>query len=269
MTDSSGPGPGSRIKCFNVGIADLGDVEGFDSPTQENVVYGLKFVAGVYRRFVVPNSPGQETFEGLNTDDAKAKVEYTLLKNAEGIWTLIDKPNWIIDIQITPTSVMSGKTDSLKKVINNGSALLSYVPSKKKSVLISEVNDSYYLTRNNEVLSSIPVFLSMVAEFPDSKFKVNRESSTTIIEVFLKNPPEDHIEILPGLSIKWTSEASQKVCGILLTNGEPQSSIPGVEFTASNTINLKKILFNDDIHFRKLSYVDRTLSQHYLTSIMP
>ena len=276
MTDSSGPGI-RREKCFSVGIVDLGDVEGFDSIPQENAIYGLKFNSGVYKRSIVPtSSPGREeretTFENLNNvdfNDAKIHTHYSLVKNAAGVWILVERPNWIIDIRITPTSVLSGRSNGLKKIMNNGSALLSYVPSKNKGVVIIEQDDDYYLSRNNEVGSNISVFLTMTAEFPDEKFKINKESSTAVIEVFLLNPPEDFVQVLPGLSLKWTNEAAQKVCGILLTNGTPSSSIPGVEFNASNTITFKRIVFSDDLYFRKLSYIDRTLSQNYLITIMP
>ena len=265
----SGPGA-RREKCFSVGLVDLGDVEGFDSAPQENEIYGLKFNSGFYRRSVVPTSPGREetNFEELvNTEDAKIHVHYCLVKNAEGIWSLIDTPNWIIDIQIIPMSLMSGKSNRLKKIMNRGSALISYVPSKNKSVLISEFDDSYYLTRNDEVESAIPVFLSMISDFPDQKFKVSKEFSTTIIDLFLLNPPEDFVQILPGFSIKWASEAAQKRCCLVLKNGEPWFSLPGIQFDTSHIITLKKIVFNDNIHFRKLLYVDRIVSENYLISI--
>ena len=272
MTDSSGPGS-QREKCFSIGITDLSDLDGFDNTPKENTIYGLKFNSGFYRRAILPSSPDHKdiNFEDVvNVNGAEVFVHYSLVKNKEGIWSLIESPKWIIDITITPTSVMSGKSNGLKKIMNNGSALISYVPSRKKGVVVTnKLNDGYYLIRNNETDLSIPVFLSMALEFPDEKFKISKVSSTTVIEVFLWEPPIDFIEILPGLSLKWTSQAALKLCGILLVNGVPQASLPGVEFQASDTINLKKILFSDKLYFRKLSYTDRTLSEDYLISIMP
>ena len=271
MVDMSGPGS-RRWNCFSVGLSDLCNVDGFDNAAEENVIYGLQFNSGIYTRSVIaPPSRSQEgetNFEELvNANDAKINVHYSLVKNIDGIWNLIESPNWLIDITITPMSVMPGKSNRLKKIMNRGSALISYESSKKNGVLITEMNDSYYLAQNTE--TNVPVFLGLIAAFPDQKFKVNKTSSTTVIEVFLLDSTDEFVEIVPGLSLKWTREAAHKVCGILLENGNPMPSIRGVEFEALSVIHLRKILFSNKLHFRKLLYVERNISRNYLISIMP
>ncbi len=302
MGDQSGPG---RRKCFGVGIVDLGDVEGFDSPAEDNKLYGLEFGNGVYRRHPIeippagnnagnnvgldPNvgvedkvygfkfnnnsytqeelSPGQlEDLSNVDFKNVQQNVKYSLIKNEANKWLVIKPPKWIVNLSITPQNAFVGKQHRLKKIRNNGTALIAYVPNKRNSIYVHVRDNEYYLQRSNEVNLSIPVHLEMLEEFREQNYKVNR-TSTVYIELFLQAPSTEFITILPGMKIKWTASEENKLCKICLRGADVTTNLPGVTFENRAPFKIDKIPFNPTALFKRLLYTSEIVPDEYLVSM--
>ena len=300
MGDQSGPG---RKRCWGVGIVDLVDVEGFDSPPEDNKLYGLEFGNGVYRRQVIEipevdnnnlgldpaagvqdkiygfkfknNSytqeeikPGElENLSNVNFQDAQPNVKYSLLKNTANKWVVIKQPNWIVDLSITPQNTFVGKQHRLKKIINNGAAFISYISNRKNGIYVYEKDNEYYLQRSNEVGLSTAIFLEMLEEFRELNYKVNRQS-TILIELFLLGPaPDEFLTILPGVKIKWTANEVNKSVKIYIRGSTTTASLSGVTFENTPTIKIDKIGFHTSVLFKRLLYTNETVPPEYLTSL--
>ena len=299
MGDNSGPG---RKRCVGSSLVDLADVEGFDNPPIKNKVYGLEFANGIYRRHSIDGSSGGnnnlldtsigeedkiygfkfkdnsytqeiikpekfEELENVNFENAQPNVMYQLVKNSIGEWFLMKHINWIIDVNVNPQNIFMGKQQKLKKIMNSGTALVSYVSNRKNGIFIHEQNNKYFLKRNNEVDAVTPVFLEMLNDFNESKFKLN-DSSTIVIELFLLTEPSEFLTILQGLNIKWTSEDVNKSCFIYLRGKtENGATLPGVTFEKDETIKIDKIGTQNNFYFKRLLFINEKLPMEYLRTL--
>ena len=299
MGEQSGPG---RKKCWGVGIVDLADIEGFDSPAEDNKIYGLEFGLGVYRRqaIEIPEAgnnlgldptvgvqdkvygfkfgngaytqeeikPGElEDLSNVDFQNVQPNIKYSLLKNTANKWVVINQPNWKVDLSITPQNVFVGKQHRLKKIINNGAAFISYISNKKNSIYLHEKDNEYYLQRSNEVNFNINVFLEMLEEFRELNYKVNR-NSTIVIDLFLQRAPVDFLTILPGVKIKWTAAEENKPVRIYIRGSSAATaSLPGVTFEINTPIKIDKIAFNPTVLFKRLLYTNEIVPADHLNSL--
>ena len=132
-------GPGSVRKCHRVTLADLGDTEGFDGDGEEDQLYAFQLTDEMYRRKKLPlEEDGLPKFEGLSNVDvtyATPKRVHTLVYTGER-WLPFADPSqqtgWIADIKISSLYVVTGQQHKVRKVVNSGNRLCSYVPKTKK-----------------------------------------------------------------------------------------------------------------------------------------
>ena len=296
MGDNSGPG---RRKCFGVSLVDLGDVEGFDSPPINNQVYGLEFANGIYRRKDISTGTAEsnlldtsigvedkvygfkfknnaynqeeikpeklEELSDVDFKDAEINVKYNLIKNNKGKWFLMKPINWVINLSVTPQNIFVGKQHRLKKIMNNGSALVSYVSNKRQSIFIQEKDNDYYLKRSEDIADNIPVFLQILDEFNEAKLKVSR-NSTIVIELYLQNAPTEAITILPGVKINWNAAQANKNCVIFIrgTDQTPHVSLRDVTITLETPVKIDKIEIKNSLYLKRLLYINELLPIEYL-----
>ena len=303
MGDNSGPG--RRKKCVGPSLVDLSDIEGFDNTPINNKVYGLEFANGIYRRKSIEEGTNNnnnnnnlldtsigvedkiygfkfknnaytqeiikpyklEELSNVEFQDVEPNQSYQLVKNSIGSWFLMKNINWIIDVSVTPKSLFVGKQNRLKKIMNNGTALISYIPNRKNSIYIFEQENNYYIKRNNDVDNSTPVFLTALQEFENEKFEIN-DNSTIVMEIHLLSAPNDFVQLLPGVIIKWTETDENKSCFIFL-RGTNQSgaTLSSVTFQIEKPIKIDRIGTNNNFYFKKLLYVNEKLPMEYLRTL--
>lgn len=267
---SSGPG---RRACFNTSLSDLGDVDGFDREADSETVYALKYSNGVYKRHEAPTLLGAHKLEDLsdvNLADAQPNVLYNILKNNEGKWVLLKKPNWVVDLAITPSTVMMGVQHFVNKITNLGTELVSYAPSKKNGVLLVQRENAsgdrhYYMSRYGDLRTEATVHLGIIQEF-ETAYKVNR-NSTLYMEVFLLEPPEDFITVIPGLNIKWGADNANKHCIICVRGGEAFSKLTGIQFQTRTNMAINKIMLPQNLQFKCLKLIEEVLPQDFLEAL--
>jgi hypothetical protein len=164
---------------------------------------------------------------------------------------------------------MVGKNYSVIIFLNKGLLLASYVPSKKKSIIVGkDPNDEnkYVLSSNRGNVRNIS--LSMVSPFShDLKVKPD---STLLIRVFLGEAPNDFVEILPGLKIKWPTSRNMSFCTILIMGDIQKCTFSDVELQIAdnNIISFSRITLQN-IHLSKLQYIDSILPNSYLEAVIP
>ena len=141
MVDADGSG--SVRKCPGVALADLGDVEGFDRSGEEDQLYALQLSDGVYKRKKLTPSEGIRSlkFEELSDVDISHAVPRRLhsLAFTGSKWVAFADPvtqtGWLIDLKISSPYVVTGKEHKLRKVVNSGTGLCSYIPETKNIVV--------------------------------------------------------------------------------------------------------------------------------------
>ena len=143
MVDAGGPG--SVRKCPGVALADLGDVEGFDRSGEEDHLYAFQLSDGVYKRKKLPPSEGIRSlkFEELSDVDISHAVPRRLhsLAFTGDKWVAFADPAqqtcWLIDLKIASPYVVTGKEHNLRKVVNSGTRLCSFIP-ETRNIIVSE-----------------------------------------------------------------------------------------------------------------------------------
>ena len=105
---------------------------------------------------------------------------------------------WLVDMKVSAPYVVTGQQHKIRKVINAGTRLCSFVPETKNVV----VSEHYTLKTSN----SQPGVLKMVSEFaPAGIIGVGLPTSTILLELFLGDRPcGDFVNVLPGFVLKWT-----------------------------------------------------------------
>ena len=113
----------------------------------------------------------------------------------------------MVDIRISSPYVATGQHHKVRKVTNSGTRLCSYIPETRNVV----VSEQHTLKTSN----SREGILKMISEFsPAGIIGAGKEpTSTILLEVILGDPPDDLVEILPGVKLKWTSAHAQKELG--------------------------------------------------------
>ena len=102
---------------------------------------------------------------------------------------------------------MTGKEHKLRKVVNSGTGLCSYIP-ETKNIVVSEAPDrSYMLKTGNGKRGS----LKMVSELPPAGIiGLGLSVSTILLEMVLGDGPDDFVDVLPGFKLTWPQKYANK-----------------------------------------------------------
>ncbi|MEW8446334.1 MAG: hypothetical protein AB2661_20810 [Candidatus Thiodiazotropha sp.] len=172
----------------------------------------------------------------------------------------IQQTGWLIDMKISSPFVMTGKKHKLQKVVNSGTRLCSYIP-ETRNIVVSEAPDhSCVLKTGNDKRGS----LKMVSEFPSSGIiPLGLSSSTILLEIVLGDMPDDFVDVLPGLQLKWPQKHVNQGVGIHIIGQET----PRVQFTLqdiqhkTNFLRLTlENLFIGPVSFKRLRFTPGKLS---------
>ena len=116
------------------------------------------------------------------------------------------EPGYLGDLCEPRPYVVTGWEHKVRKVMNSGTRLCSYVPETKKVV----VSERYTLKTSN----GQPGILKMVSEFaPVGITGVGLPTSTILLELVLGDRPGGFIDVLPGFTLKWTQAHVNKEGG--------------------------------------------------------
>ena len=143
MADAGGPR--STGQCPGLALADLGDTEGFEKDGEEGQLYGLQLSDGVYKRKKVVTQEGggaQKLGELRDVDVSYASPKRLhMLAFTGSRWVAFADPvqetGWLMDVKVSAPYVVTGQQHKIRKVINAGIRLCSYVPGTK-NVVVSE-----------------------------------------------------------------------------------------------------------------------------------
>ena len=95
---------------------------------------------------------------------------------------------------------MTGKEHKLRKVVNSGTRLCSFIPRTRHIIVSKEPGPSYVLKTGNDKRGS----LKMVSEFPPAGIVgLGLSVSTILLEIVLGDGPDDFVDVLPGFKFKW------------------------------------------------------------------
>ena len=200
--------PGSVRKCPGVALADLGDVEGFNTSGEEDQLYAFQLSDGVYKRKKFTSSEGIRSlkFEELSDVDISHAVPRRLhsLAFTWDKWVAFADPvqqtGWLIDLKIASPYVVTGKEHKLRKVVNSGTRLCSFIPETRNIIVSKAQGPSYVLKTGNGKWGS----LKMVSEFPPAGIVgLGLSVSTIFLEIVLGDGPDDFVDVLPGFKLKW------------------------------------------------------------------
>ena len=111
--------------------------------------------------------------------------------------------------------VVTGKEHKLRKVVNSGTWLCSFIP-ETRNIVVSKAPDAalaarYVLKTGNGKRGS----LKMVSEFPPAgTIGLGLSVSTILLEIVLGDGPDDFIDVLPGFTLKWPQKYANQGVGI-------------------------------------------------------
>ena len=247
MVDSGGPR--SVRKCHGIALVDLSDTEGFSREGKEDRLYAFQLSEGVYKRnFVTLEGEGSQKFElsDIDTSHAVPKRIYMLAFTGSK-WVPFADPlqqtGWLTDIKNISPHVVTGKEHKVRKVVNTGTRLCSYIP-ETKNIVIEEAQDklSYILKTSNSRQGT----LKMASEFsPAGIIGLGLASSTILLEIFLGDRPDDFVDVLPGFKLKWPQKHANEKIGVRILVKE----IPEVNLT------LESIQHQTDYRFLNLDKI--------------
>ena len=129
----------------------------------------------------------------------------------------VQQTGWLIDLKISSPFIVTGKNHKLRKVVNSGTRLCSFIPE----------------TRN------------------------------IVLEIVLGDRPDDFVDVLPGLKLKWPQKHANQGVGIHVIVQET----PRVQFTLQDIqheadfclLNLDKLFISPD-SFKRLQFTPGELS---------
>ena len=197
MVDAGGPG--SVRNCPRVALADLGDVEGFDRSGEEDQLYAFQLSDGVYKRkkFIPSESLKFEELSDVDISHAVPRRLHSLAFTGSK-WVAFADPlqqtGWHIDLKIASPYVVTRKNQRLRKVVNSGTQLCSYI-SETKNVVVQGApgRSSYVLKTGNGKRGG----LKMVSEFPHAGIiGLQLLVSTIFLEIVLGERPDDFVNVL-------------------------------------------------------------------------
>ena len=180
----------------------------------------------------------------------------------------LQQTGWLIDLKISSPFVVTGKNHKLRKVVNSGTRLCSFIPETKNVVVQEAPGRSYVLKTGNGKRGS----LKMVSEFPPAGiFGLGLPVSTILLEIVLGERPDDFVDVLPGFKLKWPQKHANQVVGIHVIIQET----PRVQFTLQDIqheadfslLNFDK-LFIGPVSIKRLRFMPDELSSDHTTVII-
>ena len=112
----------------------------------------------------------------------------------------VQQTGWFIDKKIASPYVVTGKGHKLRKVVNSGTRLCSFIPETRNSIVFTAPDQSFVLKTGNGKRGS----LKMVYEFPPAGIiGLGLSVSTILLEMVLGDRPDDFVDVLPGFKLKW------------------------------------------------------------------
>ena len=113
----------------------------------------------------------------------------------------VQQSGWLIDIKIISPHVATGKRHKVRKGVNSGTRLCSYI-TETKNIIIEEAQDKWgYVLKTSNNTQGI---LKMVSEFfPVGIIGLGLASSTILLKIFLGDRFVDFVDVLPGFKLKW------------------------------------------------------------------
>ena len=166
---------------------------------------------------------------------------------------------------------MTGKEHKLRKVVNSGTRLCSFIP-ETRNVFVAKAPDQSY------VLKTVNGKRGVLRWSPNSPFPPpERESSvwgfllTILLEIVLGDGPDDFVDVLPGFKHKWPQKYANQGVGIRIIVQET----PQVLFTLADIqgeadfhlLNLDK-LFIGPVSLKRLRLTPGELSFDQTTVII-
>ena len=135
---------------------------------------------------------------------------------------------------------MTGKEHKLRKVVNSGTRLCSFIP-ETRNIIVSKAPDQSYVLKKTG--NDKPGILKMVSEFPPTGIiGFGLSVSTILLEIVLGDSPDDVVDVLPGFKLRWPQKYANQRVGIHVIVQET----PQVLFT------LKDIQGEADFHLLNL-----------------
>ena len=169
----------------------------------------------------------------------------------------MQQTGWFIDLKIASPYVVTGKEHKLRKVVNSGTRLCSFILETRNIIVSKALDQSYVLKTGNGTRGS----LKMVSKFPPAGvIGLGLSVSTILLEIVLGDGPDDFIDVLPGFKLKWPQKYTNQGVGIRIIVQET----PQVLFTLADIhgeadfhlLNLDK-LFIGPVSLKKASIYAR------------
>ena len=199
-------------------LADLGDVEGFDRSGEEDQLYAFQLSDGVYKRkkFTPSEGIGSLKFEELSDVDISHAVPRRLhsLAFIGDKWVafadLVQQTSWLIDLKIASPYVVTEKEHKLRKVVNSGIRLCSFIPETRNIVVSEAPDQSYKLETGNSKRGSLKMALRWSPNSPAEIIGLRLSVSTILLEIVLGDGPDGFVDVLPGFKLKWPQNTQIK-----------------------------------------------------------
>ena len=123
----------------------------------------------------------------------------------------VQQTGWLIDLKILSRYVVTRKEHKLRKVVNSGTRLCSFIPEKRNIIVFKAPGPSYVLKTGNGKRGS----LKMVSEFPPAGIVgLGLSVSTILFKVVLGDGPDGFVDVLPGFKLKWPQKYANQGVGI-------------------------------------------------------
>lgn len=268
MVDPGGPGTHNIKPCTTLGLVDLGDTDGFDVSGIENQLYAFQLSEGTYKRKeITSNGGGVNKFSELadvNVDGVVVNKPHHLVLSDDDTWVPYPVDNWDLDFEIKQPYVSIGRNHALQKIQNSGKLLASY-HTRKDLIVVNSDDFGYVIGMKGKKTGT----LRLIKEFD---FKPPIQGSTIVLDILLSGVPDDFVEVLKGLQIKWPGNLKNKLLRITIKipvvdpSDQPD---PSIEFSLEGVIkrpSLDKISL-DFIHIGPLQLKRLRYSPHPVTII--
>ena len=274
MTDAGGPG--AIKQCLTTGLADLGDTEGFSAAGTENTLYAFQLSGGVYKRVEVPAQSAPPNFGDLNDVTMPSlvanryyKLHYTGTEWKPAIDTINSLGGWDLDIKLAHPYLSLGAAHAVKKIKNRGQLLATYVPGRKKNIIVENHPIHGYVLGTKGGRSGI---LTLISGFGSRLVWLG---STIFIEAVLGDRPDDFVPLFDGLKLKWLPKASDQLVHIYIRMPN-ESGVPIVNFSLKGVTHKFEpggspplaTLHLGPIKLRRLYYSIHTLTSTYLKTLI-
>ena len=101
---------------------------------------------------------------------------------------------------------MTGKKHKLRKVVNSGTQLSSFIPETRNIIVSKAPDKSYVLKIGNGERWSLQTQAGIIG--------LGLSMSTTLLEIVLGDGPYDFVDVFPGFKLKWPQIYANQGVGI-------------------------------------------------------